>query len=162
MFDGGRLPTPGVIDQQFGIDAEDFVEGCFLVFVKRSSRYITHRVKSELFQLPAVAVAHTPEISKRTVTPQQFPVFHFVQLRNPHAVLVRRNVLCHDVHCHLRKIQVRPDTGGRRNAGGVKHLPDHRHSKLVRRQPIGVKIMRRVNKNLVNRIDVNVLRRDVF
>ena len=34
-----------------------------------------------------------------------------IQLRDPHPVLIRGNMLCHNIHCNLAQIKIRSDSG---------------------------------------------------
>ena len=62
--------------------------------------------------------------------PKLLPVAPLVQLRDPHPPAVRGDVLGHNVHGHLAKIEIGADSGGGRDAGALQHVQDHLHRQL--------------------------------
>ena len=85
-----------------------------------------------------------------------------VQLRNAHTILVRRHFFCDNVHRDLRKKHIRADSGRRGDAGDVQYIADHAHRQLMRRAAVGHQIVCDIHEHLVNRIDMDILRRDIF
>ena len=71
-------------------------------------------------------------------------------------------MLGHNVHGGLGQIQVGADARRGRDAGGVKDLPDHGGHQLVGRHAVEREIVRQVDENLVDGIDVDVLGRHIL
>ena len=113
-------------------------------------------------QLLLVARSYTPEIRQRFMVPQQSAVTHLIKLRDPRSTLVRLHMLRFDIHRNLRQVQVRSDTCRRRDSCRFIYIPYHRLCKLSGCHLIGVQICRRVNKHLIHRIDVHILRCHIF
>ena len=134
IFNGGWFPSPSVINEKLRIDTERLIQHFLAVWHHREPCNISHREQAHSFQLSAVSTSDSPKIRKRSMTPQQFTVFHFIELRDTDAVLVSRYVFSYDVHRYFREIHIRSDSGSCRDTRSVKHLADHRHSKLVRGQ----------------------------
>ena len=88
-----------MVNEQFGVHTEEFVEQ-FLVFLGLPS-HIAHGIHAIRPQFLRSALAHTPKIRNGSVVPQRMPVTHFIKFGNAHPVFVGRNMLCHNVHCHL-------------------------------------------------------------
>ena len=63
-----RLPAPGMVNQQFRIDAEKLIQKFLVIvvtrFTFRAAGYITHRIKAMFFQLLCIPFSHPPEISQ--------------------------------------------------------------------------------------------------
>ena len=101
----GRLPAPGMVDEQLGVDAEGLVQQVLVVVFPRpaagTQRNIAHRVQPQLLQPPLVAAAHPPEVGQRGVSPQRLAVGLLVQFGDAHPVFIGGNVLGHNVHRHL-------------------------------------------------------------
>ena len=89
--------------------------------------------------------------------PEVFAIAHFVQLRDAHAVSVRLNMLGVDIHSDFREIEVRADTCRGCDARACQHVADDCVGKLPRGHAVGFQVIRRVDKHLVDRIDMNVL-----
>ena len=155
-----RLPAPGVVDQQLGIDAEGPVKG--VLVLQTHAGDVAHGEAAELFQPSRASRSDPPEIRQRSVAPELFPVALLIQLGDADAVLVRRDALCDDVHGDFCQIQVASDARRGRDAGFEKHLPDHRHRQLVSRHAVGRKILRHIHEALVDGIDMDVVRADVL
>ena len=75
-----------------------------------------HRVNTVCLQPSCGSSSYTPEVGKRLMVPQFLSVALLVQLGNAHTVLVGRDMLGDDIHCHLAEIQIRSDACRRRNA----------------------------------------------
>ena len=94
-----------MVDEQLGVDAEQLIQQVFIVKLRGLAHGtpgdVAHGAKPHLFQLFRIAGADPPEIRQRAVGPQLLPVAQLVQLGDAHAVLVRGNVLRHNVHGHL-------------------------------------------------------------
>ena len=160
------FPTPGVVDEQLRVDAEELVEKVLAVILsgaaQRTAGDITHRVHSVACQLARNAAAYAPEVGQRPVRPELPAIAHLVKLRNAHAVLIRRNVLGADVHGDFAKIDVFADARRGRDAGVVQYVQYDAHGEFPRGQAVGLEIGRCVDEYLVDGIDVNVVWRDVF
>ena len=94
--------------------------------------------------------------------PELFPEGHLIECCDANAVFVGPGLLGFDIHGDLGEEEIGADARRRRDAGIVQHVAHHRHGQLVRRHAIGAQIIRHIDKNLVDGIDDNVLRRDVF
>ena len=155
-----------MVDQQLGVDAEQLIQQIFVVklrvFAHGTPGDIPHGAQSHLFQLLRIAGADPPEIRQGAVRPQLLPVAQLVQLGDAHAILVRRNVLRHNVHGHLGKVQICPDPGGGRDAGVFQNVQNDLHGKLLRGHAVELQVICSVNEHLVDGVGVDVLRGDVF
>ena len=160
------LPAPGVVDEELGVDAEHPVEQLLAVvfagFPEGAAGDVAHGVEAGGFQLPGVALAHPPEVRQGAVIPELFSVTHFIQLGNTDAVLVRRNVLRHDVHGHLAEIEICTDARRGGDAGGSQDIQDHGLRQLTGGHPVGWEVAGDVHHHLVDGVDMDVLRGDVF
>ena len=159
VLEPAGLPAPGMVDQQLRIDPEHLVELFFVVF--RRSCHIPHGIQTGGLQLPGDTLSHTPEIRNGPVGPKLPPVSHFIQLCNPDPVFIRRHMLCHNIHCDLRQVQVGADACRCGNAGFPQHIPDHPHGKLPGSTAVGFQIACRINEHLVNGVYMNILRRNI-
>ena len=148
-----------MIDQKLGIYTEHLIQD--LLIRDTAPCHVTHGRQACCFQLLRVPSSDTPEVRERRMVPQLPAVTHFIQLRDPHAVPVRGSLLRHDVHGDLGKIKIRPDTGSSRDPGLLQNLPHHLHGKLMRGQIVNLQIVRRVDKNFINGIHMNVFRGDI-
>ena len=164
--DRARLPAPRVVDQQLRLHAEHPVEQIFVIkFVRPAERAagdITHRIEALRLELPGVSAADAPEIGQRPVAPERLPVAALVERGDAHAVFIRRGMLGADVHGDLGQIQVRPDPGGRGDAGRAEHVEDHRPGQRLRVPAVETAVGRHVDEDLVDGVDMDVLRRDIF
>jgi len=164
--DRTRLIPPGMVDQKFRVDTEHPVQKIFVIIIvflsEGASGDIPHRVDSPFFQFFRVSPAHTPEIRQRTVSPQISPVTHLIQFCDTHSVRVRFDVLCHNIHRDLCKVQIRSDPRSRRNSGFFLHIPDHPCRQLMRRHMVCLKIGSQVDKDLIDRIGMDIFRCYIF
>ena len=151
-----RLPTPGVVNQKLRIFSEKTVQQLFIIY--RTARYISHSIYASGLQLARVATADAPEIRQRPMLPQLTPVALLVQLRNPHAVGIRRNMLGPHIHRHLRQKQISADACSSGNTRFAQNIQNNPHRQLPRRQAVKLKILRYIHKHLVHRIDDDILR----
>ena len=94
--------------------------------------------------------------------PELLPVGLLVQFGDPDAVLVGGNVFRHDVHSDFGQIQVRADSRRGGDSGIGEHLPDQLHREIMGGEFVKFQIRGRVDEHLVDGIDVDVVRRDVF
>ena len=148
-----------MVDQKLGIHAEHVIQDFFIR--NTASRHITHSDHSCRFQSLRISISYAPEVGKWPMRPQLPPVAHFIQFGNPHTVPIRGSLLRHDVHRNLGKVKVRPDPGSCRNPGLLQYLPHHLHRQLVRCHAIGLQVRSRIDKHLINGVDMNVFRRDI-
>ena len=156
----------GLFARIIDLPAEEAVKQ-FLVmagarFADRAAGHVAHRIESVVLQLFGDAAAHAPEVRQRAVIPQRAAIAHLVELGDAHAVGVRLHALGHHVHRDLRQIQVRPDADRGRDARGLEHVAHDEHRKFPRRDAARADIVRRVEKDLVDGVDVDVLRRGIF
>ena len=154
-----------MVDQQLRVDAEHAVEQLLIIKcvrrTGRAARKIAHRVNALRFQLPGDAGTDAPEIGQRPVLPERFAVLQLVQLGNAHAVCIRLGVLGFNVHSDLGKVEIRADPGCGGDAGRAVDVKNDLHGERSRREAC-VQIRCGVDKHLIDRVDVQILRRDVF
>ena len=158
--DRAGLPAPGVVDEQLGVYAEHAVER--LRVRETEARHVAHRIKPAGGEPFGVARAEPPEVRQRLVIPEQLAVAALGQLRNADAVLVRRTLFGPDVHGDLAQIEVRADPRRGGDAGGAEHVLNDAHGKIMRGLMAHAEIHRRVDEDLIDGIDVDILWRDVF
>jgi len=162
-FDLGHaagLITPCVVDENFRVHAENLIQTIFPV--DRKPCQVPHGVDTVSFQpLDRAGTGH-PKIRQRSVVPQQIPIGLLVQLCNADAIFVCRNVLCHNVHGQLCKVEVGADACRCGDSGVGQHLPHHGHGKLVGAHVVIGQIARHINENLVDGIRVNIRRGHIF
>ena len=123
---------------------------------------VPHSVDAMSFQPLDGAGASHPEIRQRSVVPQQIPVGLLVQLRNADTIFVCRDMLCHNVHGQLCKVEVGADACRCGDAGVVQHLPHHGHGKFMGAHVIIRQIARHINENLVDGVGINIRRGYIF
>ena len=160
LFHTAGLIAPCVVNENFRIHAENLIQTIFSMDGKPCQ--VSHGVDAVGFQsLDGTGTSH-PEIGKRAVVPQQIPVGLLVQLRNADTIFVRRDVLCHNVHGQLCKVEVGADACRCGDASVVQHLPHYGHGKLVGAHVVVGQISRHINKNLVNGVGVDIRRGHIF
>ena len=163
---GARLPAPCVVDQELGVYAEQPVQQVLVVkvvrFAERAPCDVAHGEQPVGLQLSGVSPPDPPEVGQRAVGPQQAAVGRFGEPGDPHPMPVGTHMLGDNVHRHLAQVQVAPNAGGGGDAGRVQHVEDHLLGQLARGDAVGVQIGRDVHENLVDRVNVDVLRRDVL
>ncbi len=71
-------------------------------------------------------------------------------------------MLCHHIHRDFGQIQIGSDAGRRRDARLREDIVDHLHGKVVGTHPVSMKIAGDIHKNLINGVDMDILRRYVF
>ena len=155
-----------MVDQELCIDAEEPIEQRLVIIVPGlpdgAARDIAHGVDADGFELLCIALSDTPEVGQGAVCPKLSAVAHFIQLRDPDAALIRRDVFGHDVHSDLAKIKVCADPRGRGDPRCAQHIKDHGSSQFPRRHVIRPKITGGVDHHLIDGVDMDVLRGDVF
>ena len=163
--DRAGLVAPGMIDQELRIDPEEPIQQIFIMELprlpQRASGHIPHGVHPIAFQLSRIPRPHTPKIRKRPVPPQKPPITQLVQLRDPHSILVRWDLLGHDVHSDFTKVKIGADPGGGRDPGLRQHLPDQLPGQLMGCHMIGLEIGRGIDEHLIDGIDMDILRCDI-
>ena len=161
-----RLAAPCVVDQQLRVHTEHPVQQLLVVkFIRPAERTagdIAHREQALFLKLFRDPASDAPEIRQRPVRPERFAVAVLGKAGNAHAAFIRRHVFGPDIHGDLRQIQIRADPGGRGDAGRAQHVQNDRPRQLLRRLAVGAQIRRCVDEDLVDGIDVNVLRREIF
>ena len=70
------------------------------------------------------------------MSPQDPAVAFFIERGDTHSVLIRRNVLRHDIHGHLAQVQVRPNPCRGRNSCDSVDIPDDPSGKLTGRRAV--------------------------
>ena len=157
---GTGLHSPYMVQQQPGIHPKGAVKPLLVPFGPQGN--IPHGEHSGRFQLACRPRPHPPKIRQRTVFPQQAPIGHFIQLGYPYPVFIGVNVLGHNIHGHLAQIQVRAYPRRSCNAGGFQHIQNQPHGKFAGRQPVSFQVRGRINKYLIDGINMNVLRRHIL
>lgn len=102
--DAAWFDTPGMIDQDFSINAKLLIEP--VLVIKACPGKFPHCGDSKPGQVPCCAGASLPEISERLVIPKQVAKRFFVQFCNADTIGIRLCVFGHDVHRQLAQIQV--------------------------------------------------------
>ena len=96
------------------------------------------------------------------MVPQRTPVRSFIQFGNTHSILIRRDMLCSDIHSDLAEIQVGPDSGRGCDPGQIQYVQYHCPGQFPGSHPVSAQIGCDIDKHFVNGIDVDVLRGNVF
>ena len=148
-----------MVYQQFRIDPEQLIQQ--VLTLNGTAGDVAHCQDAVGRQPCGNSTAHAPEVRKRCMFPQQTAVSHLVQFRDAHAVLIGRHFLGYNVHRYLAEIKVRANASGGGDACLGQHLPDDFHGQLVSRHPVILQVGCHVHKNLVDGIDMDVLRGDV-
>ena len=89
--------------------------------------------------------------------PQRFFVKLFVQLSNTDSVFIRRDMLRHNIHCHLAQIHIRSNACCGGYTCSFQHVQNEHLCKATSVNVIKPEIARCVNKDLVDRIGENIL-----
>jgi len=151
-----------MINDQLCVDAENLVQHIFKSRIKGGPGDIAHCKQLQGFQFSGSASAYTPEICQRTVCPQQFPVFHFIEFGDADAILVRLSFLGNNIHGHLGEIQIGADACGRCNSRIVQHITHHGHGEFMRRHTVRLQIVRHIDEHFINGVDDNILGSNIF
>ena len=88
------------------------------------TRQIAHGVNAVRLQPAHGAGAGHPEVGQWAVVPEQIAVGFFIQFGNAHTILVRWDMLCHNVHGQLCQIQVCADARCGRDPCILQYIPD--------------------------------------
>ena len=150
--DGDGLPSPGVVDEQFRVDAEDPVQK-----VLRRVRDVPHGVDAVVREPPHGPAADAPEVGEGEVVPEEPPVPRLVQGADE-----VRGRLGHDVQRDLAQVQVRPDAAGGPDAGRVVDVLHDAQPQFFRVHVVHVQIVGDVEERLVHRVHMDVLFGDVL
>ena len=159
ILHSNRLKAPGMINQNLCINSKLFKKqpGIF----QRGSGNIPHCADKIFIQSASRCPPHPPEISKRLMIPELAAKSHNIKLSNTHAVLVCRNMLCNNIHGGLAQKEIGSNTGRGSNSRFVQHLADYLYRKLMSSHFIKWQIRCRINKNFINRINVNIFGRKI-
>ena len=163
---GHRLIPPGMIDQKLRIDAEHPVQQIFVIVISRSSDrasgHIAHGKHSGGFQLLAVSGADSPEIRQRPVIPQKFPIADLIQFGDPDSVIIRFHMLRYNIHGNLAQVQIGSDSCCGNQSFFLENLCCNSGRQFSRCHTIGFQILCHIQEHLINRIDMNIFRCDIF
>ena len=159
-LNGRRLPAPRMVDEQFRVLAEQLIKQVLIPL--RAKGNIAHCEHPILLKFLRNTSTHAPEIRERLVRPKLTPELHFIQFGYSDAVLVGWDVLRYNVHCHFAEKEVRPDPSGCRDAGCLKHVEDNLHGEIMCRELVGIQVVRHVHEHLVDGVDHDVLRGNIF
>jgi len=149
-----------MVDEQFRILPKQLVKQVLVSL--RTEGNIAHRKHPVLLKFLGNASTYAPEVRERLMRPKLTPELHLIQLCNANAVLVGGDVLRYNVHCHFAEKEVRPDPGGCRDAGCLKHIEDDLHGEIMGGELVGIQVVRHIHEHLVDGVDHNVLRRNVL
>ena len=155
-----------MVNQQFCIDSKELVQHFLVVVIRwfpdRTAGNISHGIQAMGLKFLGISVPHPPEVGKRAVIPEQPAVGELIELCNADAILIRLDVLCHDVHGHFTKIEIWSDTGSCGDPHRVKHIQDHLPSQFPWCKAISAQIVSDVHKHFVDGVRMDILRRDIF
>ena len=164
--DGTAFPAPGMVDQQFCVDAEYFEQQLrvvvFMGLAQRTSCHIAHGVQADSLQPFGVSPAHPPKVRDWSMIPQKTAVAHFVQAGDSGAIGIRLGFLGQNIHSHLAQVQIRTQTGGGGDTGSLVYVPDDPTNKGFRIHGCRPQIGRHIQKHLVNGVHMDILRGDIF
>ncbi len=156
---GNGFPSPCVVDEEFGIDAEEAVEE--ILIVERQACDVAHGADSVGCETVGDAVAYAPEVGQRSVVPEFAAIAHLIEFGDAHAVFVGSHLLGLYVHRDFAEIHVGADAGSGGDASFGEHVADHTHGEVVRRETVGVEVGSDIHDHLVDGIDVDILRGDI-
>ena len=71
-------------------------------------------------------------------------------------------MLCHNIHGYLAQIQIGTNAAGCRDTGILKDIVYHLRRKLPCRHMISAKIVCHIHKNLIYRVNTDILRCDIL
>ena len=131
-------------------------------FSDRAPGHIPHSVHPMGLQLIGIALAHPPEVGEGPVVPEEPPVGHLIQLGDAHSVLVRMDVLGHDVHSHLGQVQIGTHARCGGEAGGFQNVQDDGSGQLPGGHLISVQVVGQIHEHLVDGVGIDVLRGHIF
>ena len=153
-----------MIDEQLRIHTEQLIEAVAAVGARleRKPGKLPHGINALMGQLFCDSRAHPPEIRQGSVIPQLPAIGHFVQVRHPHSILVRGDVLGHNVHCHLAEVQVGPHPCRGRDACGIDDFQNQLFCQPPGIHMVELQVGGGIDKHLINGIDMNVLRRHIL
>ena len=153
-----------MIDEQLRVHTEQLIKAVAAIGPRLEGKpgKLSHGENTPVGQLFCDSRAHPPEIRQGLVIPQLPAIAHFVQVRHPHPVLVRGDVLGHNVHCHLAQVQVgsHPCRGG--NACGIDDFQNQLFCQASGIHMVELQVGGGIDKHLVDGVDMNVLRRYIL
>ena len=94
--------------------------------------------------------------------PHGLPVGHLVQLGDAYPVFIRWDMLRHNIHGHLTEKEVGADPRRGRDACCLNDIQYDLHGKVMGRQLVGIQVVGHIHEYLVDGVDHDVLRGDVF
>ena len=163
---GAGFPAPSVVDQKFRVDTKQPVQQLLVVKIGRladgAAGDVAHGVQPMAIQLAGIALAHPPKVGQGFVPPQQLPIGHLVQCGNAHAILIRTDVFGDNIHSDFGQVQIGPQPGSGRDAGGFENVQNNGPGQVAARHMIRIQIVGDVYKDLVDGIHMDVLGGGVF
>ena len=141
-----------MVDEKLRVLAERLVDKLLRTLGKTA-----HRGDAVTLEPACRAACYLPEICYGSVIPQRFSEKLLVKIS--HVVLA---VLCGDVEGDLGKKKICADTGG---GGDVHGLGNLVHQLLCKRpavRAVGAQVVSRVDKSLVDGVDMDILRCKIF
>ena len=155
ILHGAGLVSPGMVYEQFCIDAEEPVEQ-FLVD-QGTPGHVPHGVHAVLGKPLGIAMAYAPEVRQGLMRPQGPPVAHLVKLCHPCAVFVGLCVLCHNIHGHLGQVEVGAYAGCGREPRFPGYFCEDVAGQLPGRLFLRGKVGCCFQKDFVNGVDADIL-----
>ena len=163
---GAGLPAPGMVDEQLGVDTEELIEEGFVMegggLSHRAAGDIPHGVEAVGLQGSLVALPHPPEVGEGAVIPQKGAVGVLVKLRDADTVGVGLGVLGHDIHGHLTEVEIGADACRGGDARLPQDVADDAAGEVVGGKAALLQIGSRVDEDLVDGVDVDILGGDVL
>ena len=159
-----RFMSPGMVDEKFGLNAEEPVEQ---VFVKRFPRIaertacdVAHGIETVSFKLLGRSSADAPKISERRMCPKAAAVLQCVEFCDAYAVRIGRNMLRYNIHGNFGKIEICADARRCGNTGLTEYVSDEAHGERMCRDALCVQITRYVDEYFVDGVDMDIGRGD--
>ena len=149
---GDGLPAKGMVNQKFGVDAEQVVEEVFVCFGD-----VPHGADAVWFQTSGGAGTDPPEIGERPVIPQLCAVAVFVQF--PDKIFC---VFGGDIQSDLGQIQVAAHAAGGADSGGTEDFGHDLLTQLAGGQMVKRQIVSHIHKGFVDGVDMNIFPGDIL
>ena len=151
LLDGAGLDSPGMVDEQLRVDAKLVVE-----HLLGEQRHLAQAARPHRREAPRESRPYAPYVGDGAVRPDEALEALLVELPD-----VVRGVLCRDVERHLGEKEVGPDARRGADSRLAAHERDELDGQLAWRPPVKGKVGPHVHEALVDRVHVDVLRREV-
>ena len=114
VFELGGLVTPGVVDEEFGVDAKKLIQKFDIS--KRTACNVTHSIHTATHKALFVATPHTPNISDGLMFPKLFTKTDCVEAGDANASRVWFGMLGKYIHGDFGEEEISTDPSGGGNA----------------------------------------------